>query len=358
MKLKDCSSYIYSNAGNLFFDLGEMQKSLECHKGALKIEPTNINSLNGIGLAYSNSGNDGEAIKSFEQALSINPVDDYTNFNLGNLYRVRENYKKAIDCYEHSERKLSKSHQLECIYKGADKDLFNKKLQLLIDKGILNPLIGSLSSHAAIRYSQRDEYSFCKDPFLFLEKSSLYDDKRFNNDLIKKLVSDINLAKVSKKTQSLLENGVQSSGNLFFHELDSINLIKKIINDKIIRYREAFSNSSDMFLRKWPEELTLTGWLIIMQSGGNLKPHMHKEGWLSGSIYLQMPEKRNLNDGDIVFSLNGGDYPTDGKSFPNKISEIRKGDIVLFPSSLFHSTIPFNSTTNRVTLAFDVMPLV
>ena len=34
-----------------------------------------------------------------------------------------------------------------------------------------------------------------------------------------------------------------------------------------------------------------------------------------------------------------------------------KGDIVLFPSSIFHHTLPFNSEENRVTLAFDVYPV-
>jgi len=31
-------------------------------------------------------------------------------------------------------------------------------------------------------------------------------------------------------------------------------------------------------------------------------------------------------------------------------------DIVLFPSSLFHRTIPFNSNEERQVVAFDLMP--
>ena len=36
---------------------------------------------------------------------------------------------------------------------------------------------------------------------------------------------------------------------------------------------------------------------------------------------------------------------------------IETGDIVLFPSSVFHRTLPFDSQENRVTLAFDVKPM-
>jgi len=34
------------------------------------------------------------------------------------------------------------------------------------------------------------------------------------------------------------------------------------------------------------------------------------------------------------------------------------GDIVLFPSSLFHRTIPFNAKEERICVAFDLKPSV
>ena len=84
-----------------------------------------------------------------------------------------------------------------------------------------------------------------------------------------------------------------------------------------------------------------------MNSGGNLAPHMHKEGWLSGSTYLQRPKKKLSNDGDIEFGLHGGDYPSEGKEYPSKIVDINKGSIVVFPSSLFHSTPGSSSVSGR-----------
>jgi len=32
------------------------------------------------------------------------------------------------------------------------------------------------------------------------------------------------------------------------------------------------------------------------------------------------------------------------------------GDIVLFPSSLHHRTIPFSADTDRISISFDLMP--
>ena len=112
------------------------------------------------------------------------------------------------------------------------------------------------------------------------------------------------------------------------------------------------------FFQSWPskEKSKLTGWIINLNTGGSLKKHIHKEGWLSGSLYLNIPDKKNINEGDIVFSLNGDTYPTDGKFYPEKTVGLSTGDMVLFPSSIFHSTIPFSSQENRVTLAFDIIP--
>ena len=93
-----------------------------------------------------------------------------------------------------------------------------------------------------------------------------------------------------------------------------------------------------------------------MNKGGNLSSHIHKEGWMSSSIYLKRPKKINQDDGDLNFSLHGGNFVKGNGIFPEKILEIDKGDMVMFPSSVFHSTIPFDSIEQRVTLAFDILP--
>jgi hypothetical protein len=43
-------------------------------------------------------------------------------------------------------------------------------------------------------------------------------------------------------------------------------------------------------------------------------------------------------------------------NFPVGIASPKVGDIVLFPSSLFHRTIPFNSNEERICIAFDLKP--
>ena len=126
--------------------------------------------------------------------------------------------------------------------------------------------------------------------------------------------------------------------------------------ENVRKYKKNYDKEDNSFIKDWPKKANLYGWLITMKSGGSLLPHMHKEGWLSSSIYLKRPKKNDLNDGDIKFSLDGAGYNNAGKKYPETIVEVSYGDMVVFPSSLFHSTIPFTSNEDRITLAFDIIP--
>lgn len=349
-------SHIFSNAGFLFFDSGEVQKSVEFHRAALKIDNKNAASLRGLGLAAENSGNAEEAINYYKKGLEIDKNDGLLNFHLANIYRIQNRFDKAIYHYDFSDVKLSKTNQLECIYKSNNEDLFNQKLNKIIDEGLVEPLVASLSLHASFRYDQKDKYTFCPNPFDYVCTADLNKDERFNDKFVNDLFEEINESNITKKNQSLLNNGFQSTGNLFLKDLPCLNIMEDIIRDSIKSFREKFANHNIDLINKWPKNFSILSWLIVMQKQGNLSAHMHKHGWVSGSVYLRMPSKVNKNEGDIKFSAHGGGYPTDNKLFPSKTIGLRKGSLVLFPSSLFHSTIPFSSDEERVTLAFDVIP--
>ena len=93
-----------------------------------------------------------------------------------------------------------------------------------------------------------------------------------------------------------------------------------------------------------------------MKSGGKLKPHIHKNGWISGSIYINVPPKSTADSGNLVVSLGEEGDLTDRRIIEEEIIDIVTGSLVLFPASLTHYTIPFESEEERIVLAFDVVP--
>ena len=101
---------------------------------------------------------------------------------------------------------------------------------------------------------------------------------------------------------------------------------------------------------------TLNAWFVRLLKKGHQTEHIHHAGWLSGVLYLQVPKFSDQEGGCIEFGLWGYDYPVLNKNYPRKRYYPKNGDIILFPSSLFHRTIPFHSNEERMSIAFDLIP--
>ena len=93
-----------------------------------------------------------------------------------------------------------------------------------------------------------------------------------------------------------------------------------------------------------------------MQSGGKLEPHMHDIGWLTGSIYINVPPKSKTDNGNLVLCLDDKENLIGFDKDHERIINVKTGSLCLFPSSLHHYTIPFEEEENRIVLAFDIIP--
>jgi hypothetical protein len=117
-----------------------------------------------------------------------------------------------------------------------------------------------------------------------------------------------------------------------------------------------FKNSNEGFIERWPTSYEITGWLICMKSGGKLNPHMHDTGWISGSIYINVPPKSKTDSGNLVLCLSDQEHILGVEKIHQSIIDVVTGSLCLFPSSLHHYTVPFEEKEDRIVLAFDVIP--
>ena len=92
-----------------------------------------------------------------------------------------------------------------------------------------------------------------------------------------------------------------------------------------------------------------------MKSGGELSAHIHDTGWITGSIYINVPQKARKDSGNLVVTTDDTKHKK-GKTKNMKSIDVVTGSLCLFPSSLLHYTIPFKSNEDRIVLAFDVIP--
>jgi tetratricopeptide (TPR) repeat protein len=349
------------NLANIYYDTGRIDKAEELFKRTLAIDPKNLTASISLADISGNRGDFDEALLFFNSILEdkdkLMPIQlNDINYRVADVYRRKGNkfYDEAIKYYSISNHPLSSAHKLELIYSVKDKIAYFEEERKINANGDLNPLLASVQTHASIRYETTDKNLFCKDPFKYIHHSKLTPNEGFTDKLIEDLLKIKNT--LNTTNQSLIDNGQQSAGNLLLLNDPSAQIIKEIILNRIKKYLNSYKNVNDGFVNKWPKKSTLHGWIIELKKGGSLGSHMHKEGWLSGSLYLKLNKPSNSNQGNIIFDLKGATYPSASKSFPSKEYNIEKGDIVLFPSSIFHKTVPFESEETRVTLAFDIKP--
>jgi len=80
---------------------------------------------------------------------------------------------------------------------------------------------------------------------------------------------------------------------------------------------------------------------------------MHENGWLSGSVYINIPSKSKAESGNLVVCIEEDLMSVTGNE--KESIDVVTGSLCLFPASLLHYTVPFESEEDRIVLAFDVV---
>lgn len=97
-------------------------------------------------------------------------------------------------------------------------------------------------------------------------------------------------------------------------------------------------------------------WSVRLRGAGHHTNHVHPQGWISSALYVSLPQHTQNDAPDAGWLTLGEPQATLGLSLlPTHIIEPREGQLVLFPSWMWHGTRPF-SEGERLTIAFDVAP--
>lgn len=151
--------------------------------------------------------------------------------------------------------------------------------------------------------------------------------------------------------------GQQTSYNLVFAEASIIRTYLAALERPIRKYIASLGDD-----RAHPLEgrkaagFALSGcWSVLLRPGGFHVNHTHPEGWISSSYYVSLPASMGGETGQEGWIKFGEPrWPTPGCGV-ERVVEPREGRLVLFPSYMWHGTIPFSSG-ERMTAPFDVVP--
>jgi hypothetical protein len=97
-------------------------------------------------------------------------------------------------------------------------------------------------------------------------------------------------------------------------------------------------------------------WSVRLRGAGFHVNHVHPQGWISSALYAALPDRGEARSTDAGW-LKLGEAPAGlaPDLSPTQLIEPQVGRLVLFPSWMWHGTVPFEQG-DRLTVAFDVRP--
>jgi predicted O-linked N-acetylglucosamine transferase (SPINDLY family) len=345
--------------GVIAHQTGKNDKAVDLITKALGLKPDYVEAHNNLSVVLHALGKLDDAISSTHKALAIMPNHLGALSNLGTILHEIGKFDDALKIFESIDTPVCSARVLECLFALGDYDKFYEMQHASVEKYKTNIRAAAISAFASQQLKREDPHLFCKEPMNFIRVYNsldvFEDSETFRHDLIDELRNKTTVWEPLGKTT---KQGFQTltSINLFDNPSGRLAEVNQIVKDTIEKYRLEFSSEDCGFIKWFPNKLTFKAWFVRLLEKGHQTEHIHHAGWLSGVFYLQVPKFSDQEEGCIELGLWGYDYPVLNKNYPRKRYYPKNGDIILFPSSLFHRTIPFHSNEERMSIAFDLIP--
>jgi tetratricopeptide (TPR) repeat protein len=344
--------------GGTLNELGRLEEAESIYRKAISLEPDFAEAHNNLGSVLRNQGDLEAAIDSYKKTLKINPDFDAATVNLGEVYFKNGQYEKAKEHFDSLDDQASIAKALECIYFLENFEEFNTAINTVIENDPKNIRVAAISSFASHQLQQKDVYPFCKNPFELLSFGHIKNHVSAPEKLVGEILDEMNMKNsIWELNNTTTKGGFQTKGNLFSKPSRNIATLESIIRKEITSFYSKFETHDSVLIQQWPEQNTLEGWYVRMFENGHQDSHIHSNGWISGVLYLKTVDAPTKNEGAIEFGLHGYSYPIKNENYPKLLHQPSDGELILFPSSLFHRTIPIRKEVERSVIAFDLIGL-
>jgi protein involved in temperature-dependent protein secretion len=156
-----------------------------------------------------------------------------------------------------------------------------------------------------------------------------------------------------------LRGGTQTRGILFNSPSPDIQHLKHVIVAAAgVMLAQLPKDPTHPFLSRNTGNIDFVGsWSVRLRSQGFHISHMHPEGWLSSALYIDLPPEVDGNGDAGALGFGVPDTALNLNFEPRRIVRPKVGQLVIFPSYLWHGTLPFESAQDRLTVAFDAIPV-
>ncbi len=358
-----------------------------------------VNDQNTRGVRLSEQGRIDEAIATFREVVRLNPDFAPAHFNLGNALMAVQCSAEACRAYrralasepdfarghlnlglalldsgelEGAVHALARAHELD----PRDTDAVSALAVALIRRDELGEALDVLEGNLARRphdsrdlslvavacarlgHHERTRQLLDFDRLVLVHRpvapTGYVDVPAFNSALAEHLLEHASLRRAPVQHAT---RGGRHSGELLLDSAPAIAALRDTIEHAVEHYvTGAAGGDPHPFHISAPQSVTLTAWAIVLDSGGYQIPHVHPAGWLSGVYYVSVPEPGADRPHEGAIELGRPDPELAGRGdWPTRVIDPSPGSMVLFPSYIYHRTLPFSAPGPRISVAFDVI---
>jgi hypothetical protein len=156
-----------------------------------------------------------------------------------------------------------------------------------------------------------------------------------------------------------MRGGTQTDGNLLIRTDPQLKALKDILQKNIDGYVSSLKAGDDThpFYRFAGKRAHMfASYSVLLQGSGYHQSHMHPNTWISCCFYLDTPSSigADLSNPEGWFALGCAPDNLNLEASASKLVRPEPGRLVIFPSFLWHGTVPFSSG-QRLSVVCDLV---
>lgn len=356
-----------SNLGVALKESGDLEGAVAAYEKAIAADPGMVQAHCNLGVALKELGRTEEAVAAYEKAIALKPDFAAALCNLGNALSALGRTSEAVAAYE---RTIAASPRFAQAYSNIGairlKEGDAQGALAMCDRFLSthgpDARLLSLKAVALDELGRRDEVRKLVDferlirPVRIASPAGYADLRAFNDALADHVVRHPTMKFAPPEHATRYGH---HSGELLAGSKGAVGELEAIIVDAVAGYiDDVLGDPAHPFLAHRPQLTSISAWGVVMESSGHQVSHTHPTAWLSGVYYVCLPDVVKAADaghaGWIEFGDSGAEYAFRTVKPETKVFQPEEGKMFLFPSYLYHRTIPFEAAEKRICIAFDV----
>lgn len=319
--------------GNFLYLRGDLEAAREAFLRAVPLLPGSVTPHDGLALVLARLNEFDRAIAEHESALRVEEHNAHLWRNYAQTLLTAGDARKARDAAERALAIEPESQISLAVWGLALRALGDPREEQMND---VESLVRLYEITAPEGYGAMDDFN--RDLNAYLNR--LHIDRRECID-------------------QTLRTGTQTLGNLFGAGHAPVELLREEIDKAVADYVARMPDDAEhpLYRRRRQRFGYAASWSSRLRDCGFHTNHVHPKGWISSAYYVAVPdavENAETKEGWIKFGEPN--LPSGIGDAVRRMVQPRPGVLVLFPSYLWHGTVPFHSKESRTTIAFDATP--